>query len=283
MKFVQASIKVGSLVAFLAAIPLGQAQAAIRLQAVDYPQGAVTLEGFVAYDDAVTTTRPGVLVFPQFKGVSEHEKDAAKRLAELGYIAFVGDIYGKGIFHEDRKEAGDAASKYANDRPLLRARVTAALDEIRKNPLVDSGRIAAIGYCFGGMAALELGREGADVVGLVTFHGDLATPTPEDAKNIKGRVLVLHGADDPIVPPAMVAAFEQEMRDAKVDWQLVSYGGAVHAFTEPNDPRGSRQSVAYNENADKRSWIAMKDFLHEIFSRPTRATPTEPIERRDNP
>jgi dienelactone hydrolase len=259
--------KVASLLALLAAVPSGHAQAAVRMQAIDYQQGGVILEGFISYDDSTTAKRPGILVFPQFKGVSDHEKAAAKRLAELGFVAFVGDIYGKGIFINDRTEARAAANKYFADRPLVRARVAAALEELRKNPMVDSGRIAAIGYCFGGMAALELGREGADVVGLMTFHGDLATPTPADAKNIKGRVLALHGADDPIVPPAQVAAFEKEMRDANVDWQLISYGGAVHAFTEENDPQGSRQSVAYNEKADKRSWIAMQDFFQELFPR----------------
>jgi dienelactone hydrolase len=267
MKCAHILIKAGALLALLIGLPVGQSRAAVKMEPIDYRQGGVVLEGFLAYDDSLTGKRPGILVFPQFKGVSEHEKSAAQRLAELGYVAFVGDIYGKGVFYEDRAEARAAANKYFENRPLVRARVTAALDEIRKNPLVDTGKVAAIGYCFGGMAALELGREGADIAGLVTFHGDLATPTPEDAKNIKGRVLALHGADDPIVPPPMVAAFEKEMRDAEVDWQLVSYGGAVHAFTEPDDPRGSRQSVAYNEKADKRSWIAMKDFFRELFAR----------------
>jgi dienelactone hydrolase len=260
-------IMTAGLFASVIALPVSQARAAIKMEPIDYQQGDVTLEGFLAHDDEVSGKRPGILVFPQFKGVSDHEKTAAKRLAELGFVAFVGDIYGKSVFHEDRKEAGAAAGQYFKDRPLVRARVNAALEQLRKSPMVDRGKVAAIGYCFGGMAVLELGRDGADVAGLVTFHGDLATPTPDDAKNIKGRVLVLHGADDPIVPPAQVADFEKEMRDAKVDWQLISYGGAVHAFTEENDPRGNRQSVAYNEKADKRSWIAMKDFFQELFPR----------------
>ena len=141
----------------------------------------------------------------------------------------------------------------------------AALDELLKSPLVDHQKVVAIGYCFGGMAALELGRSGGDVVGIVTFHGDLASKTPEDAKNIKGRILALHGADDPVVKPEEVAAFEKEMSDGKVDWQVIVYGGAVHAFTEPNDPTAPRTRVAYNEKADKRSWIAMNDFLQELF------------------
>jgi dienelactone hydrolase len=256
-----------SLVALALGLPMVRAHAEIKMQPVDYTQGGVALEGFVAYDDAATGKRPGILVFPQFKGVSDHEKEAARRLAAMGYVAFVGDIYGKGVFYENRGNAGTTSNKYFNDRPLVRARVSAALAQIRDNPMVDSTKIAAIGYCFGGMAALELAREGADVAGIVTFHGDLATPTPADAQNIKGRVLALHGADDPLVPPPVVAAFEQEMGDAKVDWQMVAYGGAVHAFTEPDDPTASRQRVAYNEKADKRSWLAMRDFLQELFPR----------------
>jgi dienelactone hydrolase len=245
----------------------GSARAEVQMKTVDYQQGSTALEGFIAYDSAATGKHPGILVFPQFKGVSEHEKEAAKRLAAMGYVAFVGDIYGKGIYHNDRKEAAVEAAKYFNDRQLVRDRTYAALAELMKNPLVDSHKVAAIGYCFGGMAALELGRSGADVLGLVTFHGDLATTTPADAKNIKGRVLALHGADDPVVTAADVAAFEKEMGDAKVDWQLIVYGGAVHAFTEPDDPTAPRTRVAYNEKADKRSWIAMKDFLVELFSK----------------
>jgi dienelactone hydrolase len=239
--------------------------AAITTQTAEYRDGDVTLEGFVAYDSQGDLPRPGILVFPQFKGVSDHEKGIAVRLAKLGYTAFVGDIYGKGVFHADRSKAADEAAPYFHDRAHVRTRVLAALEEIRRHSTVDARKIVAIGYCFGGMAALELARAGADILGVVTFHGDLATPTPADARNIKGRVLALHGADDIIVTPDEVAAFEKEMRDANVDWQLISYGGAVHAFTAENDPTASRQRVAYNEKADRRSWNAMRAFLDEIF------------------
>lgn len=267
MRAMRSAAAIIGTVLLLTVAPFNPATAAIKMQTIDYQQGGVTLEGFLAYDDATTAKRPGILVFPQFKGVSDHEKGAAKRLAELGFAAFVGDIYGKGVFHQDRKAAATESEKYFNDRPLVRARAHAALAELLKSPLVDASRIAAIGYCFGGMAALELARSGADVEGVVTFHGDLATKTPEDAKNIKGHVLALHGAADPVVTPDQVAAFEKEMSDAKVDWQLIAYSDAVHAFTEPDDPTAPRTRVAYNEKADKRSWIAMKDFLQEIFAK----------------
>ena len=143
--------------------------------------------------------------------------------------------------------------------------VLAALDELKKNPNVDEKRIAATGYCFGGTAVLELARSGAPVVGVVTFHGGLDTPKPEDAKNIKGKVLVLHGADDPAVPPAQVAAFMEEMRKGGVDWQMVFYADAVHSFTKPAAGTDKSKGNAYNEKADKRSWEAMKSFFKEIF------------------
>jgi dienelactone hydrolase len=145
----------------------GSAQAEVQMKAIDYQQGSTALEGFIAYDNGATGKHPGILIFPQFKGVSEHEREAAKRLAAMGYVAFVGDIYGKDVFHNDRKEAAVEAAKYFNDRPLVRNRTHAALAELMKNPLVDSSKVAAIGYCFGGMAALELGRSGADVLGPV--------------------------------------------------------------------------------------------------------------------
>jgi dienelactone hydrolase len=152
-----------------------------------------------------------------------------------------------------------------NDRSLLRARANAGLDVLRKNPMVDPKRIVAIGYCFGGTAVLELARSGADLAGVVSFHGGLATPSPDDAKNIKGKVLVLTGADDPAVKPEQVIAFEDEMSRASVDWHLVSYGNAVHGFTNPANGTDNAKGAAYNEKADKRSWRAMKDFFEEIF------------------
>jgi len=187
-----------------------------------------------------------------------------KMLAELGYVAFALDVFGKGIRAKSFPECEQISAPYYKDRALTRARAQAGLEVLQKQPNVDTKKIAAIGYCFGGIVVLELARSGADVAGVVSFHGQLTTLNPADAKSIKGKVLVLHGAIDPVVPPAEVAAFEKEMEDAKVDWQFISYGGAVHTFTNWNLPT-TGMPAAYNEKADKRSWIAMKDFFAEIL------------------
>jgi dienelactone hydrolase len=238
--------------------------AKIVTQTIEYQQGDTALEGYLAYDDAVAGKRPGVLVVHQWFGLTDYEKHRAEQLAALGYVAFCADIYGKDSRPKNVQEAGAQAGKYKGDRALLRARVNAALDELKKNDLVDAGRVAAIGYCFGGTTVLELARSGADLNGVVSFHGGLDSPTPADGKNIKCKVLVLAGADDPFQKPDDLTAFESEMRDAKVDWQIVFYGGAVHAFTQPN-PGFVNAGAKYNEKADKRSWQAMKDFFAEIF------------------
>jgi dienelactone hydrolase len=232
---------------------------------VEYKEGQTTLEGLWVYDDAKQGKRPGVLVVHQWKGLGDYEKKRAEMLARLGYNVFAVDIYGKGIRHNNPKDASAEAAKYKDDRKLLRARVTAGLEVLKKQELTDSKRVAAIGYCFGGTTALELARSGADIAGVVSFHGGLNTPNPGDAKQIKAKVLALHGADDPHVPPAEVAAFEKEMRDAKVDWTLVAYGGAVHSFTDWGAGNDNSKGSAYNEKADKRSWDAMKQFFAEIF------------------
>jgi dienelactone hydrolase len=226
------------------------------------------LEGYLAYDDSFSGKRPGVLVVHEWKGLGEYEKKRARMLAELGYVAFAGDIYGKGVRAVTTQEAAHLSGKYKSERPLLRARVKAALEVLKTLPLTDPARTAAIGYCFGGTTVLELARSGAAVRGVVSFHGGLATPAPDDARNIKARVLVLHGADDPYVRPDEVAAFQKEMKIGGVDWQMVYYGGAVHSFTKKASGDDPSRGVAYNEKADKRSWEAMKKFFGEIFRAP---------------
>src|ERR1043166_5696508 len=238
--------------------------AVVQPDSVEYKQGDATLEGYLAYDPGASK-RPGVLVVHDWMGVGPFVKGRAEELARMGYIAFAADIYGKGVRPKNPKEAGELAGKYKGDRGLLRARVLAALDVLKKNERVDKKRIAAIGYCFGGTTVLELARSGAEIAGVVSFHGGLDNPNPADARNIKCKVLVLHGADDPFVPSEQVAAFEDEMRKAGVDWQLVKYSGAVHAFTNPEAGNDNSKGAAYNERADKRSWDAMKSFFAEIF------------------
>jgi dienelactone hydrolase len=241
------------------------AQSEIKHEMIEYKDGDTVLEGYLAYNPATAGRRPGVLVVHQWKGLTDYEKGRANMLAELGYTAFALDIYGKGIRPKDTQEAGAQAGKYKKDRALLRQRAQAGFAVLKNQPTVDPARVGAIGYCFGGTTVIELARTGAGVAGVVSFHGGLDSLHPEDAKNIKCKVLALHGADDPFVPPNDVAAFEDEMRQAKVDWQLVKYGGAVHSFTEKNAAANRLAGAAYNENADRRSWEAMKSFFAEAF------------------
>ena len=241
-------------------------QAAIQSKTIEYKQGDTTLEGILVWDDAVKGARPGVLVVHQWMGLTDYEKHRAEMLAQLGYVAFCADIYGKGVRPKDTKEAGVEATKYKTDRALLRLRVNAGLEELKKSQLVDTKRLAAIGYCFGGTTVIELARNGADIKGIVSFHGGLDSPTPADGKNVKCKVLVCHGADDPFVKAEDLSAFEKEMRDANVDWTLIKFGGAVHAFTQPMAGNDNSKGAAYNEKADKRSWAAMKMFFAGIFN-----------------
>ena len=251
-----------ALILALAVLP--PVSAAIHTEPVAYKHGDTVLEGFLAYDDSVKGPRPAVLIVHQWKGLGDYEKKRAEMLAQLGYNAFAVDIYGKGVRPKDSGEAGAEAGKYKRDRELLRARAKAGLETLRKLKNTDPNRIAAIGYCFGGTTVIELARAGADIAGVVSFHGGLDSPNPEAGRNIKCKVLALHGADDPFVPATDLAAFEDEMRNAGVDWQLIKYGGAVHSFTDCNG-KGGMKGAQYNERADKRSWEDMKAFLAEIF------------------
>ncbi len=249
----------------LGAAALGSAT--VRTQIIEYRHGDALLQGYLAYDDVLSGKRPAVLIVHDWDGLTPYEESRAQQLAALGYVAFAVDVYGKGNRPTNREESGKRAGKYRTDRPLFRARLRAALDELMGNQRVDATRVAAIGYCFGGTGVLELARSGAPVRGVVSFHGGLANPTPGDAKNIKGSVLVLHGAADPGVPPAEVEAFRKEMEDAKADYQIVAYGGAVHAFTVPSAGSNPARGAAYDGKADLRSWEAMRDFFREIFER----------------
>ena len=260
------------LIAFATFLSLASgAFAAIKTETIEYKEGDTTLEGVLIYDDSIMNTRPGILIAHQWKGLTDYERKRGEMLAKLGYVAFAADIYGKGTRPRDVQEAGQFATRYKNDRELLRRRVKAGYEQLKKSRFVDPQKTGAIGYCFGGTTVLELARAGADIDGIVSFHGGLGTPSPNDARNIKGRVLALHGADDPHVPPAEVQAFEEEMRQAKVDWQLVAYGNTVHSFTDWNAGNDNSRGTAYNEKADKRSWEAMKDFFAELFA--TRSAP----------
>ena len=241
------------------------AEAEVTTENVEYAHGDTLLEGFLAYDDALEGPRPGVLIVHQWMGLTENEMMRARMLAELGYVALAADIYGKGVRPANQDEAAALAGKHRADRPLLRARVQAGLDMLKQHELVDSAQVAAIGYCFGGGVVLELARSGAELNAVISFHGNLDTPEPDDAKDIKCKLLVCHGADDPFVPAEQVAAFMEEMRGAGVDWQFIAYGGAVHSFTQEEAGHDNSRGAAYNQSADRRSWQAMLQLLGEVF------------------
>ena len=251
------------LAAFAFSLP---AAAKVKTEVVEYKQGDVVLQGYLSYDESITGKRPAVLVVHDWMGVSDDTKMRAEMLAGLGYVALTADIYGKGVRPKNAQEAQAEAGKYYKDRALWRARAKAGLDFLASRPEAAPDRLAVMGYCFGGGTALELARSGAPVKGVVTFHGSLSSATPEEAKNIKGKVLVLHGADDPYVKQADVTAFMDEMRKGGVDWELVQYSGAVHAFTVKGAGTDNSKGAAYNAEADRRSWQAMKDFFSEVFA-----------------
>jgi len=238
--------------------------AEIKETLVEYKSGGVVCEGLHVVDTAKTGKLPSVLIIHQWTGLSENEKMRANMLAKLGYNVFAADVYGKGV-RPQPPAAGQEAGKYKTDRKLYRERMLAALEVLTRDSSTDPAKIAAIGYCFGGTGVIELARSGALLKGVVSFHGGLDSPSPADGKNIKGKVVALHGADDPFVPAAGVAAFEKEMKDANVDYKLVSYPGAVHAFTQKAAGNDNSKGAAYNEAADKASWEEMKSFFDRLF------------------
>jgi dienelactone hydrolase len=247
----------------LTLVSFSPALAKVVTQTVEYKDGKTALEGYLAYDDSVQGKRPGVLVVHEWNGLGHYVQSRCEQLAKLGYVAFAADIYGKGVRPTDPKACGAEATKYKTDRSLMRERVNAGLAQLQKNEMVDPAKIAAIGYCFGGTTVLELGRSGAPIAGIVSFHGGLDNPTPADDKNIKAKVLVLQGGADKFTL-ADLPALKKSLSDAKVDYRVVVYPGAVHGFTNP-DNKGTNPGVKYDANADRGSWNAMMDFFKKIF------------------
>jgi dienelactone hydrolase len=231
---------------------------------VAYQVDKTAFEGVLLYDDA-GGPRPGLVLVPNWLGVTEANVKQATELAARGYVIFVADMFGVTGRPKTMEEAGKASGALKGDRPLMRRRAAAALEQLKahKGTPLDPKKLGAIGFCFGGTSALELARSGAELGGVVSFHGGLGSPTPADAANIKGKVLALHGADDPFVPPEEVKGFEEEMRAARLDWELVKFGNAVHSFTDV-DANLPGKSM-YDEKAARRGYALMDAFFAEAF------------------
>lgn len=237
---------------------------AIFSNTVNYLDGDTLLQAFFAYDDAFEGRRPAVLICHAWGGRDEFVNNKAKQLAELGYVAFALDMYGHGVLGTNPEENAALMQPFMDDRDKLQQRIDAALYAVRLLPWVDDSKVAAIGFCFGGLCVLDLARMGADIKGVVSFHGLLNAPQSKASQPVQAKVLALHGYDDPMASDDQVSAFCQEMTDLKVDWQLHQYGNTMHAFTNPVANNPSFGTV-YNETSDKRSWQSMQNFLREIF------------------
>lgn len=241
--------------------------AAIHFETIEYKDEETTCVGTIVHDIHSPGRRPGVLLCPTFWGNDALARRKAMQVARLGYTVLVMDPYGGGRIAADQNEASQLMNALMADRPIILRRAAAALKTLRYHTHADGSHLAAIGYCFGGLIALDLARAGGDLRGAVSFHGLLDNGGGKPATDLRARILALHGADDPLVPPAQVASFIEEMRAAKADWQLVHYGGAVHAFTNPDAGFDAATGIAYNEPADRRSWKLMTSFLEECITK----------------
>ena len=250
--------------ASLCALPL---HAAIVTRSIDYSVDGKKMQSVLVYDDAVKTARPGIVMTPDWLGITPDNLELARQIAGKDYVILVADVYGIEVRPKNPDEAGAATEAMYKNRGELRARIGAALAQLKaqagKAPL-DGKHWGAIGFCFGGATTLDLARSGADVAGVVSFHGNLSTDDPALAKNIKAKVLVLHGADDKFESPEQIAGFQQEMRDAKIDWQFLSFGGTLHCFAIPG-AHGQVPGCEYNERSAKRAFRQMHLFFDEAF------------------
>ncbi len=237
----------------------------IQTRTIDYQDGDVDLQGYLAWDDAVEGKRPGVMISHAWAGRSDFENTKAEELAKLGYVGFALDNYGRGILGTNTEENSALIQPFLDDRAMLQGRMQIALKVLKDLDEVDASRVAAIGFCFGGLCVLDLARTGTDIRGVVSFHGLFASPGNTAGNKIKAKVLALHGWDDPMAPPDQVVLLAEELSSMGADWQLHGYGNTMHAFTNPqaNDPDFG---TVYSPDADRRSWNAMQDFLSEIFA-----------------
>lgn len=237
----------------------------ITVSSVVYQIDGQSYESRLAFDASHQGARPGLLMAPNWMGVGAGAEKIAEAVAAKGYVVLIADLYGQGLRPQDSTEAGAAMMPLKDDRGLLRKRMQAAFEALQGQgfAVVDPLRLASFGFCFGGCCALEFARTGAPLKAAISFHGTLDTPNPEDARNIKGSVLVLHGAADPFVPQEQLPAFAAEMDGAGVDWQLLSYGGAVHSFTDVHANIPGK--MMYDAKTSKRAFVAMHNLLDEVF------------------
>lgn len=243
----------------------------LKTETIPYQSDDVTLEGYLVYDDSHKKPRPGILVAHAWKGQDAFARRKAEKLAELGYIGFAADVYGRGIYAETDDEALSLMTPLFRDRQHLRKRIYAAYHTLSELEQVDQTRMGAIGYCFGGLTVLELLRSGADLKGTVSFHGllgtqlgDLEATIPTQSEKLHGSVLLLHGNNDPLVSKEDVHNIQFELTEASVDWQMHIYGNVSHAFTNP-EAKDPKSGLIYNQKADQRSWQSMKQFFEEKF------------------
>lgn len=236
----------------------------MHTETIDYQDGDTQLEAYIAYDNTSKEKRPTILIAHTWAGRDDFVEEKARRLAEMGYIGFALDVYGKGIFGGGIETNSKLMKPFIDNRALLQRRLFSALETAKKLCVVDSTKIAVMGYCFGGLCALDIARSGIDLKGVVSFHGLLKSPENIPTEKIKAKVLVLHGHDDPMVPPDAILAFEKEMTNAEADWQLHIFGGTMHGFTNPKS-KDPNLGTVFNVLADKRSWTEMTYFFQEIF------------------
>ena len=254
---------IAALATILLAAPV---QAKVVTRTIEYPYNGMTMKGFLAYDDGNKAQRPGVLVVHEWWGLNDYIRDRVKQVADLGYVAFAPDMYGGGNTTRDAKEAS-AWSDDVQAKGELAPRAKAGLDVLLRQPQVDKTRIGAMGFCFGGSTVLALAYSGADLRGVVTFHGGLFPPTEAQRTQIKAPIAILQGEKDPFVTPEAIAQVKQALDAGKVDWFMVTYAGAVHAFTNPEADSFNIPGIAYNEKAATRSWQVMKDFFQAQLGR----------------
>ncbi len=258
------------ILSLFAALSLLFPKSDLQTRDISYESEGTKLKGYLVFDKSIEGKRPGVLVVHEWYGHNDYARKRAEMLAELGYVALALDMYGDGKTADHPKDAGKFAGEVSGNMPVMKARFMAALEELRKDPQVDTERIGAIGYCFGGGVVLQMARAGIPLKGVVSFHGSLGTSAPAQKDAVKAKILVCNGADDSFISAEAIAAFKDEMDKAGADYKFISYEGAIHSFTNPRSTEIGKKygiQVAYNEKADKESWNEMKGFFAEIFKK----------------